>query len=125
MQTAAPEDGCERNRDQLLGRGSCGAELLLLLLDEPGLGPGCGVAVNQSLGRCAVEPFDGGAEVGFQNLGIRCRLRQCDSHLLDGGTQSRGRRAVPQATRDVLKERYARGELTKDDYDGMRRDILV
>jgi len=26
---------------------------------------------------------------------------------------------------DVLKERYARGELTKDDYDRMRKDILV
>jgi putative membrane protein len=26
---------------------------------------------------------------------------------------------------DVLKERYARGELTKDDFDRMRKDILV
>ncbi len=26
---------------------------------------------------------------------------------------------------DLLKERYARGELTKDDYDRMRKDILV
>jgi putative membrane protein len=26
---------------------------------------------------------------------------------------------------DVLKERYARGDLTKDDFDRMRKDILV
>jgi putative membrane protein len=26
---------------------------------------------------------------------------------------------------DVLKERYARGELSKDDFDRMRKDILV
>jgi putative membrane protein len=26
---------------------------------------------------------------------------------------------------EVLKERYARGDLTKDDFDRMRKDILV
>ncbi len=38
--------------------------------------------------------------------------------------RSEGGSGRPSAM-DVLKERYARGELTKDDYDRMRKDILV
>ncbi len=30
---------------------------------------------------------------------------------------------TPQTTLDSLKERYARGEITKEQYDSMRRDL--
>ncbi len=43
------------------------------------------------------------------------------SYLMKRSGSDRGR---PNAL-DVLKERYAKGDLTKDDFDRMRRDILA
>ncbi len=34
-----------------------------------------------------------------------------------------GDRAIPDRALDVLRERYARGEITKEQYDQMRRDL--
>ncbi len=90
--------------EHLLGCGSRGAELLLLLLHEAGLGPSRSVAVDQPLCSCAVEPFDSGFKVSFQDLSIWSRVGQSDTDLLDRGAQSRGRRAIAEATLDVLTE---------------------
>jgi putative membrane protein len=43
---------------------------------------------------------------------------------VDLGLSGQVQREEPRSPMDILKERYARGEITQEEYQEMRRDIL-
>jgi putative membrane protein len=38
-------------------------------------------------------------------------------------TQNRGKMQSPETPFDILKERYARGEINKEEFESMKRDL--
>jgi len=50
-------------------------------------------------------------------------LTHADSRQSVGSASSSG--STPDGALNILKERYARGEITKDQYDSMRRDLMT
>jgi putative membrane protein len=44
-------------------------------------------------------------------------------YLVIRSTHNRDSAGVGETPLDIIKERYARGEITKDDYDRMKRDL--
>jgi putative membrane protein len=65
----------------------------------------------------------GGVLSGLVTVGLIVLLAILIGRVVRGGHIPAGHQALPGSASDVLKTRYAKGEITKDEFESMKKDI--
>ena len=75
-----------------------------------------GFAVAQESGRSSMQGMMKGEEGGMGMMGMMKMMEQCNS-MMKTGHQSQ------ESALDILKKRYARGEITVTEFENMKKKI--
>lgn len=75
-----------------------------------------GLAVAQESGRSSMQGMMKGEDGGMGMMGMMKMMEQCNS-MMKTGDQSQ------ESALDILKKRYAKGEITVTEFENMKKQI--
>ena len=75
-----------------------------------------GLAVAQESGRSSMQGMMKGEDGGMGMMGMMRMMEQCNS-MMKTGDQSQ------ESALDILKKRYAKGEITVTEFENMKKQI--
>ena len=84
-----------------------------------------GFAVAQESGtpmQGMMKREDGGMQGGMGMMGMMKMMEQCKDMMKMGQAKSAGQER-PESALDILKKRYARGEISREEFDAMKKQV--
>ena len=65
---------------------------------------------------------DGGMQGGMGMMGMMKMMDQCKDMMKMGQVKSAGEER-PESALDILKKRYARGEINRQEFEAMKKEV--
>jgi uncharacterized membrane protein len=65
---------------------------------------------------------DGGMQGGMGMMGMMKMMEQCKDMMKMGQVKSAGQER-PESALDILKKRYARGEINRQEFEAMKKEV--
>jgi hypothetical protein len=78
-----------------------------------------GIAVAQDSGMQGMMKSDEGQHGGMGMMGMMNMMEQCNA-MMKAKSASHG---GPESALDILKKRYARGEINRQEFEAMKKDV--